>query len=50
MVFVDGDCHGDGYVTPTVCLYYNEQTGFVKVHTHYTDFTDTDWSAQQSFA
>ena len=28
MVLVDGDRHGDGYVTPIVCKHYNEQTGF----------------------
>ena len=28
LVLVDGDPHGDGYVTPIVCKHYNEQTGF----------------------
>ena len=62
MVLVDGDRHGDGYVTPIYPLFVNivmskqdfgstYQEFLVKVHTYlYIDFTETDWSAQQLFA
>ena len=53
MVLVDGDRHGDGYVTLIVVnaneiLFLPIRRLFVKVNTPLHDFAVTDWSAQQS--
>ena len=52
MVLVDGDRHGEGYVTPIVVnaneiLFLPIRRLFVKVVTPLYDFAGTDWSAQQ---
>ena len=60
MVLVDGDWHGDGYITPIACslrMFVNNANKilvlpirrfFVIVNTPLHDFAETDWSAQQS--
>ena len=55
VVLVDSDCHGDDYVTPIVNIIMSKQD-FGSTYQKflccpfYIDFTETDWSAQQSFA
>ena len=54
MVLVDGHGNGDGYITPTFVntirfYFYQSEVSSLKIHTHYIDFSETDWSAQPSF-